>query len=504
MPRNPWLAIDSSTAPLELARDLRRSWERFLTGEEVDAVRAPIVASWQRSQVAGVDPCADRVAPTLNGTDEVAARWQVHPLAAAAPLIRDCLGEIAEESEHLIVISDDEGTLLWVEGNNAVRDQAAETMNFIEGASWNERHAGTNAVGTALEGRHAVQVFAAEHFNEAVQPWTCAAAPIHDPDTGRLLGIIDLTGRAATAHPHTLASAISTARAVEAQLRLELEERSSRLRARYGDLVTAGGRRALLAPGGRVLIGSPDGWLGVDRLAISPGGGELMLPSGLRAFVEPVGQAEAYVVRADAPHRTLAPPDIVKLELLDQDRPVIVLGERSVRLTSRHAEILAILTLRGRSLTSEELAADLYGDGGQPVAARVQISRLRKVLGGGIDPATYRLMLDVESDVAVVRSLLDRGEVRGAAERYPGPILPHSEAPGVVREREALDAWVRHAVMTAGDVEALWAWLQSSSGADDLPAWKRLLAELDFSDPRRPQAVGSVTALRSQLARGAL
>ena len=37
-------------------------------------------------------------------------------------------------------------------------------------------------------------MFATEHFIEVVQAWTCAAAPVHDPETGELLGVIDLTG----------------------------------------------------------------------------------------------------------------------------------------------------------------------------------------------------------------------------------------------------------------------------------------------------------------------
>jgi len=150
-------------------------------------------------------------------------------------------------------------------------------------------------------------------------------------------------------------------------------------------------------------------------------------------------------------------------------------------------------------MTSEELAADLYGDRGQPGAARVEVSRLRKLLGGGIDTESYRLTVDVESDVARVRGLLDRGDIRNAVERYEGPMLPH-EAPGIVRDREELEAWVRQAVMSADDREALWAWVQCPSGRDDLPAWKRLLAQLDFRDARRSLAAVQVQSLRAAYA----
>jgi hypothetical protein len=122
--------------------------------------------------------------------------------------------------------------------------------------------------------------------------------------------------------------------------------------------------------------------------------------------------------------------------------------------------------------------------------------RLRKVLGRYIDTDPYRLAVDVESDVARIAGLLARGAVREAAEAYGGPLLPHSEAPGVVREREELDRWLRQAVMTAEDDDALWAWVQSPSGNDDLPAWKRLLGRLAFEDPRRSLAAAHLGTLR--------
>ena len=105
-------------------------------------------------------------------------------------------------------------------------------MNFAEGALWSEGGAGTNAIGTALAAEHAVQVFASEHFNETVQEWTCAASPVHDPDTGRVVGVIDLTGQMSTVHPHSMAVATATAQAVEAHLRCEMLDRDARLLAR--------------------------------------------------------------------------------------------------------------------------------------------------------------------------------------------------------------------------------------------------------------------------------
>jgi hypothetical protein len=502
MPANPWLAIDAATPPRRRARELKRLWERFLGDGRVDAVRTPIADSWRRSHEAGVDPSPDYRAPVLADEDETSARWNVHPLAAALPLIEDSLTAIADESAHLIVVSDADGLLLWIGGNARVRMAAADSMNFTEGALWSENGAGTNAIGTALAADHAVQVFAAEHFNEIVQAWTCAAAPVHDPDTGKLLGIVDLTGKMTTVHPHSLALANTTAKAVESQLRWAMHERDDRLRARYHERIALADRRALVTPSGRVLADRPEGWLQGQRLELPAGGGELVLDSGKRAFAEPLGHEDAFIVRALATKGAARRRQLLKLGLLGRDRAAAELGGRPIQLSRRHSEVLALLSMRPGGMTGEELTADLYGDRGTPSTTRVEVHRLRKLMGELIETDPYRLSREVESDVARVQGLLDRGAVREAVEHYEGPLLPHSEAPGVVRERDALDGWVRQAVMTADDDEALWAWVQSASGDEDLPAWSRLLVHLDFRDPRRSLAAARVSSLRAARAVG--
>ena len=502
MSHNPWVAVDATTIPAKRARELRDAWEDFVDGRETDdedpgtpQIRDPIADSWLRSRDAGVDPTGRQAAPSVVELEGVRDLWHDHPLAVAAPLIEECMALASVEADHLTVVSDADGMLLSIRGDTRLRNRAADDMNFVEGALWSEAGAGTNAVGTALAADHAVQVFAAEHFTEPVQRWTCAAAPVTDPDTGRLLGIIDLTGDMASVHPHSLSVVVATARAIQELLQRGLRERDDRLRARYGNLLrpeSAGA--ALVTRSGRVLLDPTQHWSLGGTATIPVGGGPLVLPSGLEAVAEPLEDGDAYLVRPRAQRVRVVRP-VLELRLLGAE-PEVVLDGRTVQLRRRHVELLTLLTLHRGPVAADVLCDELYGDDGHPASIRVEMSRLRKLLHGAIDPHAYGLVCDVESDLRHVRALLGHNAIGDAAAAYPGPLLPFSDAPGIRGEREELEGWLRQAVLTSGDADALWSWVRTASGDDDLVAWQRLLAAIDYADPRRSLAAARTAALR--------
>jgi hypothetical protein len=209
------------------ARALRDVHERFVTGEvDVSALESsdirPVVArSWQRSRAKGVDPdiAAARPSSAAMSAESLANLRDTHPLAPALPIIRRLLVDDAVDSGVVVAVTAADGTLLWVEGDPVARGKA-EKMNFAPGADWSERSAGTNAPGTALALGREIQILGWEHFSRIVQPWSCTAAPVHDPDSGALLGAIDLTGGSQVASAQTLALVRATAVAVENHLAL--------------------------------------------------------------------------------------------------------------------------------------------------------------------------------------------------------------------------------------------------------------------------------------------
>jgi hypothetical protein len=205
-------------------RTLAAVHESFLaepTSPLPDLVRPVVAASWRRSLALGVDPCAGS-APLDLTESELAEYRERHPLAPMMPLIRRLLTDDADEAGHIVAIGDARGRLLWVEGHHRLRTRA-EQMRFVEGALWSEGGAGTNAPGTALALDVPVQIRAGEHFGLGVQAWSCVAAPVHDPLSGRLLGVIDLTGGPDVAGPRTLALVRACAAAVEAGLALRVQ-----------------------------------------------------------------------------------------------------------------------------------------------------------------------------------------------------------------------------------------------------------------------------------------
>ena len=217
---NPWLAWTRQTDPDHLSRELRDAHARFVAdGHTSDAVRNVVAKSWQRSRRSGVDPDRSAPLPAELSAEELRAYREGHPLSAVRHIVTRLLVESAGEAGHVVAMTDAGGRLLWVEGDRTLRSRVAE-MGFVDGALWSEDTVGTNAPGTALRVDHSLAIFSHEHFSRSVQPWSCSAAPIHDPRTGSLLGALDVTGDDLAASPQSLALVDAAVLAIESHLLL--------------------------------------------------------------------------------------------------------------------------------------------------------------------------------------------------------------------------------------------------------------------------------------------
>jgi transcriptional regulator of acetoin/glycerol metabolism len=123
----------------------------------------------------------------------------------------------AQDGGLVVAITDPSARIMWTCEGTVMR-RLAEGVNFVPGGCWDESSVGTNALDLALRLDTSSTVYSAEHFNACVHDWTCWAAPIHDPASGRQLGVLDLSTTWDRAHPLGASTAVAYARLLEQAL----------------------------------------------------------------------------------------------------------------------------------------------------------------------------------------------------------------------------------------------------------------------------------------------
>jgi transcriptional regulator of acetoin/glycerol metabolism len=142
--------------------------------------------------------------------------------------------QFLRESGTVMVLTDPEGVILWMEGDDRAKDKGMG-IQLVPGGLWDENRTGTNAIGTALALGQSVQISADEHFCETIKRWTCSACVIRDPYDGTVVGVLDISGLDGSHNTHCLALAVTGAGRIESRLStLEMEKRARLLDATFG------------------------------------------------------------------------------------------------------------------------------------------------------------------------------------------------------------------------------------------------------------------------------
>jgi hypothetical protein len=418
---------------------------------ELPGLRALIRESWQRSAGFKANP-DNPAAPLAMDLDELEDYRRQHPLAAIMPVINKLLVQPSHDSGLLVAVGDEVGRLLWVDGDPALQ-RRAEGMMFVPGADWSEATVGTSAPGTALALGRGIQISGAEHYQRTVHPWSCTAVPFHDPDSGAVLGVVDITGTATAVAPHTLSLVEATVAAAQAQLRVERLQLAASLASRPARRRSSG------------------------TASRSPGAG--------------AGAKEGSLYRNS-------------LQLLGRDQALLSIEGKSVVLSARHSEILALLGSHPDGLSAEELSVLLYPGDGSTMTLRAEMVRLRKVLQQ-LNPAAvpesrpYKLTMDLVPDSGQVLNCLQRGAHRIALEIYRGALLPKSEAPGIIELRDRVSSLMREAVLTDGSAETLLKYAELPEAKNDVGVRLAALKLLPARSPKRAAVVADVERLEAEL-----
>jgi transcriptional regulator of acetoin/glycerol metabolism len=178
-----------ASTPPRTSRDLlAEARVHFLQAEPVDsgAVRKPILASWWRSRQWQV--AADRVDLDYLHEPDLETRL----VRSAVPVLRKLHEELSGQPISIILTDADGLVLARLTGDHDL-ERALDAIKLAPGFSYAEERVGTNGIGTALEAGGPAHVFGHEHYAEDLDRFGCAGVPIHDPVSGKTVGVIDLT-----------------------------------------------------------------------------------------------------------------------------------------------------------------------------------------------------------------------------------------------------------------------------------------------------------------------
>lgn len=169
----------------------RQQIEKLRTSSSLSVLQAEqlgksIASSWQRCHTAEIPK--DRSAAPITATTTP----QNSALQQALSCCANELKHLAQQSSMVVAVGDMGSTIIWSASSRQMRS-AAESVHFVEGGQWREELVGTNALALSLKTQQSSCVFSNEHYMSSIHDWVCYAAPIVDPYSKHVLGVIDLS-----------------------------------------------------------------------------------------------------------------------------------------------------------------------------------------------------------------------------------------------------------------------------------------------------------------------
>ncbi|MEV0220145.1 SpoIIE family protein phosphatase [Streptomyces sp. NPDC050704] len=203
------------------------AYERFQAGARVESdVRDSILDSWKRCRSAGLE--SDRLLiPYAEGLG-----LEDRFLTAANPVF-ERLTSALTDVKVTVVLADAKARVIQRGGADPGLNARLDSVQFAPGFGFAEQIAGTNGIGTALAERRACLVLGREHFADCMQPFACAGAPVRDPFSGRIEGILDLTCLRGDADPAMLNLVREAVADIEQRLLEQATQRERALLAAY-------------------------------------------------------------------------------------------------------------------------------------------------------------------------------------------------------------------------------------------------------------------------------
>ena len=220
----------------------------FLDGvdRQLSGVPDYVAASWRRSASSGVPP--SKVSNKYFTDLDLGSRL----VCCAQPVIAQ-LAEQISDIPMSVALTDHQARLLARRDGDSGFGRVLDRAYFAQGFGYAEDTCGTNGVGTELEFVDSDHIVGAEHFIDTLQHFACAGAPVHDPFSRRILGVLDISCRSDDSSPILHSLVRSAALLIERNLLMDRNQLLQALFEAY-TRVDARGRQAVLAVGPQVAM----------------------------------------------------------------------------------------------------------------------------------------------------------------------------------------------------------------------------------------------------------
>jgi transcriptional regulator of acetoin/glycerol metabolism len=229
-------------------------------GGRSTALRPEIAKSWRRSRLSGVSPDAVSMLPGEAPLDCKIARVAVPILSAMA--------EVLVGANTSLLLSAPDGTMLWRWAEDSRLSALLDRNSAVVGTRWSEDVVGTNGLGTSLETTQLITIHGAEHFSEALHPFTCAGAPIRHPITRRVAGTLSVTSLTKDSSPLMAATLRKLVREVEEQLYGDSTLRERELLHHFLTARRRGDSAVVVVNGDTVIANKAGVKLGIDHRSL--------------------------------------------------------------------------------------------------------------------------------------------------------------------------------------------------------------------------------------------
>ncbi|MFO1506881.1 MAG: sigma-54-dependent Fis family transcriptional regulator [Lysobacterales bacterium] len=161
-----------------------------VSGRQRVTVSPHVAKSWNRClNEYGMEPAGARATAVLEPGQLRERQQRMGELLGVARAEMESLYDQIAGSGYAVLLTDADATILSTITDPTLKREFRDA-GLWPGAVWDERHEGTNGMGTCIAERASVTVHRDEHFKSYNVGMSCSGAPILDTDGG-LLGVLD-------------------------------------------------------------------------------------------------------------------------------------------------------------------------------------------------------------------------------------------------------------------------------------------------------------------------